>query len=195
MRVVSQRCLAHHREQVTTVQRTADVPLLVQRCVVPPVPERADRNRLVKRIPMPASVPLVLRERLPEAAECILVRGRIVLELTDVGEEATEALGGGALLHRFDLGMPTSHLPASWRKKHKAALDWSCAFVLLPVDDGRRTRFVFRSRWTTAPWWLTLGGWLAVVPADFVMSRDMLHGVKQRAEAVASTGPDIWETP
>jgi hypothetical protein len=28
----------------------------------------------------------------------------------------------------------------------------------------------------------TLYGWLIVVPADFVMSRDMLHGVKERAE-------------
>ena len=77
----------------------------------------------------------------------------------------------------------TSHLPLSWRKR--ANLDWSWAFVLQPVDDGRSTRFIFRSRWTTAPWWLTLGGWLVIVPADFVMSRDMLHGIKQRAEALA----------
>jgi hypothetical protein len=54
--------------------------------------------------------------------------------------------------------------------------------VLVPVDDARRTRLIFRSRWVTAPWWLTLGGWLVIVPADFVMSRDMLHGVKARAE-------------
>ncbi|HUP72262.1 MAG TPA: hypothetical protein VM282_04380 [Acidimicrobiales bacterium] len=78
-----------------------------------------------------------------------------------------------------------SHLPASWRKRHNAALDWSWAFVLVPLDDGRRTRFIFRSRWTTAPWWFTLGGRLVVVPADFVMSRDMLHGVKSRAETLA----------
>ena len=75
----------------------------------------------------------------------------------------------------------TSHLPLSWRDK--AELDWSWAFVLHPLDDGRRTRFHFRSRWTTAPWWFTLGGWLVVVPADFVMSRAMLRGVKQRAES------------
>jgi hypothetical protein len=80
----------------------------------------------------------------------------------------------------------TSHLPASWREKHMATLDWSWAFVLTPIDPGRRTRFLFRSRWVTAPWWLTLGGWLFIVPADFVMSRDMLRGVKQRAESLAS---------
>jgi len=78
----------------------------------------------------------------------------------------------------------TSHLPLSWRDK--ASLDWSWAFVLLPVDGGQRTRFLFRSRWVTAPWWFTLGSWLGIVPADFVMSRDMLNGVKQRAEALAT---------
>jgi hypothetical protein len=73
-----------------------------------------------------------------------------------------------------------SHLPASWRAH--ATLDWSWAFVLTPLDGGRRTRFHFRSRWTTNPWWLTLGGRLGIVPADFIMSRDLLRGVKTRAE-------------
>ena len=73
-----------------------------------------------------------------------------------------------------------SHLPLSWRER--ARLDWTWAFVLTPLDGGSRTRFHFRSRWVTEPWWLTLGGWLAVVPADFVMSRDLLRGVKARAE-------------
>lgn len=74
-----------------------------------------------------------------------------------------------------------SHLPLSWRER--AELDWSWAFVLHALDDGHRTRFHFRSRWTTAPWWFTLGGRLVVVPADFVMSRAMLRGVKERAES------------
>jgi hypothetical protein len=77
----------------------------------------------------------------------------------------------------------TSHLPRSWRERRLAALDWGWAFVLTPVDGGRRTRFHFRSRWTTAPWWFTLGARLLVVPADFVMSRGMLRGVRQRAES------------
>lgn len=75
-----------------------------------------------------------------------------------------------------------SHLPTSWRRRGIAELDWSWAFVLQPVDGGRRTRFHFRSRWRTAPWWLTLGGWLVVVPADLVMSRSMLRGIRSRAE-------------
>jgi hypothetical protein len=74
-----------------------------------------------------------------------------------------------------------SHLPMSWRSR--AQLDWTWTFVLTPVDGGSRTRFHFRSRWMTSPWWLTLAGRLAVVPADFLMSRDMLRGVKRRAES------------
>jgi hypothetical protein len=77
----------------------------------------------------------------------------------------------------------TSHLPLSWRDK--ANLDWSWTFVLLPIDADRRIRFLFRSRWLTSPWWFTLGGWLGIVPADFIMARDMLNGVKQRSEALA----------
>lgn len=73
-----------------------------------------------------------------------------------------------------------SHLPVSWRDR--AQLDWTWAFVLTPVDAGRGARFHFRSRWVTRPWWLTLGGRLVVVPADFVMSRDMLRGVRRRAQ-------------
>ena len=76
----------------------------------------------------------------------------------------------------------TSHMPESWRTKYGASLNWSWTFSLTPFDKGRRTRFHFRSRWMTKPWWFTLFGWLVVVPADFVMSRDMLHGIKERAE-------------
>ena len=80
-----------------------------------------------------------------------------------------------------------SHLPISWRVH--ATLDWSWAFVLTPLLDGNRTRFHFRSRWTTRPWWLTVGSRLAIVPADFIMSRDMLRGVKMRAEQACLGAP------
>jgi hypothetical protein len=73
-----------------------------------------------------------------------------------------------------------SHLPRSWRDR--ATLDWTWAFVLTPVDGGRGARFHFRSRWVCRPWWLSAIGWLVIVPADFVMSRDMLRGVKRRVE-------------
>lgn len=87
----------------------------------------------------------------------------------------------------------TSHLPASWREEDRARLDWSWVFHLTPIDDGARTRYLFRSRWTTSPWWLTAGGWLGIVPADFVMSRDHLHGVKGRAERLARSAEPLVE--
>jgi hypothetical protein len=74
-----------------------------------------------------------------------------------------------------------SHLPMSWRDR--ATLDWTWTFALRPMQDEQRTRFHFRSRWVTDPWWFTAGGLLGVVPADFVMSRDMLRGIRARAEA------------
>ena len=73
-----------------------------------------------------------------------------------------------------------THLPEGWRDR--ATLDWTWAFTLTPLAGGRQTRFHFRSRWVTAPWWLTTMGWLGIVPADFLMSRDMMRGVKLRAE-------------
>jgi hypothetical protein len=45
----------------------------------------------------------------------------------------------------------------------------------------------------TTPSWFTLGGWLVIVPADFLMSHDMLHIVKQCAEALA--GQSAGQTP
>jgi hypothetical protein len=83
----------------------------------------------------------------------------------------------------------TSHLPLTWREKGWARLDWSWAFVVVPLDGGRRSRFHFRSRWSTAPWWVTAAAWLLIVPADFVMARDMLAGVRRRAEALAAGTP------
>lgn len=78
----------------------------------------------------------------------------------------------------------TSHLPATWRDRGIARLDWSWTFALTPTPDGG-TRFHFRSRWTTAPWWFTAAGHLLVVPADFVMARSMLRGVRERVERPA----------
>lgn len=94
---------------------------------------------------------------------------------TETGLYVVELKPEAALVLRSN-----SHLPMSWRDH--ATLDWTWTFVLTPIDGGRRTRYHFRSRWVTKPWWFTFGGWLGVVPADFVMSRDHLRGVKERAE-------------
>ena len=76
----------------------------------------------------------------------------------------------------------TTHLPLSWRRRGWAAVAWTWSFVLLPLDGGSSTRFLFRWRAQAAPWWLVLGCQTLVVPADFVMSRDMLRGIRSRAE-------------
>jgi hypothetical protein len=72
------------------------------------------------------------------------------------------------------------HLPASWTELG-AWIDWSWAFVLGDAGAGR-TRLVVRSRFRAGPWWVAAVYRLAIVPADFVMARQMLRGVAARAE-------------
>jgi hypothetical protein len=74
----------------------------------------------------------------------------------------------------------TTHLPLSWRRKGTARLHWTWCFSLRPVDGGRATRFVFRWRARTGPWWFTAGAHLLIVPADFIMSRGMMRGLRIR---------------
>lgn len=80
----------------------------------------------------------------------------------------------------------TSHLPLTWRARGLAGICWTWSFRLGPADDpsapGRRsTRLVFRWRARTAPGWLTAAAQVLIVPADAVMSRSMLHGIRDRA--------------
>jgi hypothetical protein len=82
----------------------------------------------------------------------------------------------------------TEHLPPGWAERYDAVIDWSWAFVLEPVEGGR-TRFLFRTRARLQPWWVLLAYRAVMVPADFVMSRQMLRGV--RARAGATTAADL----
>ena len=78
----------------------------------------------------------------------------------------------------------TSHLPLLWRTRGLAGICWTWSFLLEPAGTPgglRGTRLVFRWRARTAPWWLTAGANLLLIPADFVMSRDMLRGLRARA--------------
>jgi hypothetical protein len=81
----------------------------------------------------------------------------------------------------------TTHLPLQWRRKGTASVDWTWVFNVTPLGSGGRARLIFRWRATTKPWWLTLGTWAVILPADLLMSRDMLHGVKRRAEQLSRT--------
>jgi hypothetical protein len=74
------------------------------------------------------------------------------------------------------------HLPPGWAERFGATVDWSWAFVVDRVADGR-SRFLIRSRVRLHPWWVAAFYRAVVVPADFIMSGQMLRGVKARAEA------------
>ncbi len=77
----------------------------------------------------------------------------------------------------------TSHLPLSWRTKGLAGIHWTWTFMLFPraTRSGQGTRLVFRWRARTSPWWLTAGANMLIIPADFIMSRGMLRGLRARA--------------
>jgi hypothetical protein len=60
--------------------------------------------------------------------------------------------------------------------------DWVWQFGLYPIDD-KRTQLVSRSRVRTQTAWARLATY-AIEPAGFVMTRRMLLGLKQRAEAL-----------
>jgi hypothetical protein len=77
------------------------------------------------------------------------------------------------------------HLPPGWAERYGAAVDWSWAFVLdrLPGDG---TRFIIRSRLRLEPRWVAACYVGVIIPADFVMSRQMLRGIRVRAESTTA---------
>lgn len=75
------------------------------------------------------------------------------------------------------------HLPPQWAERYHASIDWSWAFVLDELPGGR-TRFVFRSRLRLEPRWVEAFYLATIVPADFVMSRQMMRGLKTRVEGM-----------
>ena len=72
--------------------------------------------------------------------------------------------------------------------RNMGSFDWVWQFGLYTVDE-KRTRLVSRSRVRTRSAWARLATY-AIEPAGFLMTRRMLLGVKQRAEALreASAG-------
>ena len=72
--------------------------------------------------------------------------------------------------------------------RNLSPFDWVWQFGLYWVDDNR-TRLVSRSCVRTRSAWARLATYV-IEPAGFIMTRRMLLGLKQRAEALraASTG-------
>lgn len=76
------------------------------------------------------------------------------------------------------------HLPPGWAERG-AGIDFSWVFVLDDLEDGR-TRLLFRCRSRLWPRWVEALYLAAMVPADFVMSRQMLRGISRRVERTGS---------
>jgi hypothetical protein len=66
--------------------------------------------------------------------------------------------------------------------RNLGGFDWVWQFRLDAVDE-RRTRLVSRSRVRTRTVWARLATY-AIEPAGFLMTRRMLLGLKERAEAL-----------
>ena len=86
------------------------------------------------------------------------------------------------------------HLPPEWADKFGASIDWSWAFVLTDLPDSQ-TRFTFRSRLALTPTWVEAFYLAVIVPADFIMSRQMLRGIKERAERTTAGDLPAVDTP
>lgn len=119
---------------------------------------------------------------------------RVIPELQhlDVGDVVPDGEPGTAWYDVVEIDPPrtlvlhsTTHLPPSWRRnpRSKAWVDWTWVFVLVP--QGRATRLVLRMRGACGPWWLRALFVGAIIPADFVMARSMLTGIRRRVETVA----------
>lgn len=79
----------------------------------------------------------------------------------------------------------TTHLPRSWREKLNADISWTWS-LKLTAPPNEHTRLQLRVRGRTRPWWLTACYIAVLVPADFVMARGMLRGIKRRVESRAA---------
>jgi hypothetical protein len=80
----------------------------------------------------------------------------------------------------------TRHLPASWRQRG-LAMDWIWSWHLREPAAGR-TRLVQRNRMRLDPWWFERAFLATIVPADFIMARSHLRGLRRRVEAAAGQG-------
>lgn len=75
----------------------------------------------------------------------------------------------------------TSHIPPGWDERFGAGIIWTWCFRLTAADGG--TRVLLRVRGRMKPSWFAALYVATIVPADFVMARGMLRGLKSRAES------------
>ena len=84
---------------------------------------------------------------------------------------------------------PKTGGPAA-RGTGRFSVDESWAFVVEPLDDGRRTRLLARSRRRTREPAGDRVFWQLVELVSLPMERKMLLGIKERAERLVGTGPE-----
>jgi hypothetical protein len=79
----------------------------------------------------------------------------------------------------------TRHLPSSWRQCG-LAMDWIWSWQLEEPSPGQ-TRVIQRNRMRLDPWWFERAFLATIVPADLVMARSHLRGLRTRVEGAASS--------
>lgn len=111
----------------------------------------------------------------------------LVRELT-VGDTIPDGPPGTAeyVVHRVDppwllVLRSTTHVPPGWDAKYDARIVWTWCFTLTPEPSGTRVHLRVRGR--MSPRWFAALYVATIIPADFVMARGMLKGLKTRAEA------------
>lgn len=105
---------------------------------------------------------------------------------TECGFVVEELVPAGHLVLRSD-----SHLPLAWRRRG-ATVEWTWVFSLHADRDGS-TRLVFRWRAVVSPAPLRALTWATIMPADLLMSRDMLRGIRARAEGRLRLGDQLGD--
>ena len=130
--------------------------------------------RWVDRLLFPANWPSAT-DLVPELQRPLQVGDRIPDGPPDTAWFAVERVDPPKLLVLHS----TTHLPASGRERLGASIDWAWTFILADTGNGG-TRLLLRVRGRTRPWWLTTAYVAALVPADYVMARSMLAGIRRR---------------
>jgi hypothetical protein len=75
----------------------------------------------------------------------------------------------------------TSHIFGAMAERGDITMDWAWTWQLTPLPDGR-TRLLQRNNGRMSPPWAAAIYIATIVPADFIMARSHLRGIRQRAE-------------
>jgi len=104
----------------------------------------------------------------------------------DIREEPSPHAGEAALVLLGADPKPPHATPPPGETGAAGASTWQ--FVLRPLDGGRRARLVVRQRldFADAMAWV----WRLTEPIAFAMEREMLRGIKRRAEAIRQPSPN-----